>query len=265
MTRYHVRVKKHQIIALVILVVFLLFGGAYYLYSSKKNYDIIHPTIGDLTEAVYGLGKVKSHKRFEVVLGVMTTVQKLYTDEGVEVKAGDPIIQFESGIVRAPFNGTITYVRLREGETALPQVPIIRLEDISDRYIELTLEQQAALRIEKGQTARVSLESFRSKYLPGKVAAIFPREDEFVAHIAVDGLDKNVLPGMTADVSVEIGKIKNALLVPVKAIHNGMITVKKGSRWVNKNVDVGHVDGRNVEILHSDLKTTDEIRLKKDD
>jgi len=256
--------KKNKIIGLVIVLFFVLIGGSYYLYWSRKTFDVVHPIIGNLTEAVYGLGKVKSHKRFEVVLGVMTTVQELYTDEGEEVKTGDPIIRFESGIVRAPFNGTITYVRLRKGETAIPQVPIIRLEDISDRYIELSLEQQSALRIEKGQKARVSLESFRSKFLSGQVSAIFPREDEFVAHIIVQGLDKNVLPGMTADVSIEIGKITNAVLLPVKAIHNGMITIKSGQRWVNRPVDLGHVDGRNVEILNSSLKITDEIRLKKE-
>lgn len=253
------KVKYGSILAIVFLI-----GIAIY-FLIRKEEDYVHPVKGSITEAVYGLGKVKTHKRFEVILGVLSTVQKLFVDEGYAVKKGDALIQFESGIVRAPFTGTVTLVRFREGETALPQIPTVRLEDITERFIELSLEQQAALRIRPGQNAKISFESLRSKIIQGKVSSIFSRDDEFIAHIQLPQLSASVLPGMTADVSVEIGTIQDAILVPVKAISNGMITVRRKGKWKKEKVNVGHVDGLRVEILGDSLKTTDEILIKKEE
>ncbi len=243
----------------------MVISVAIFFYQKKRNTDSVYPVNGNITEAVYGLGKVKTHNRFEVILGVLSTVQNLFVDEGHKVKTGDALIEFESGIVRAPFSGTVTLIKFRKGETALPQIPVMRLEDITDRFIELSLEQQSALRIRPGQKARISFESLRSEVLWGKVTVIFSREDEFIAHIQVPGLSENVLPGMTADVSVEIGTITNALLVPIRAISNGMITVKRKGRWKKEKVTIGHVDGMNVEILSGNFKTSDEILLQKEE
>lgn len=248
----------------VILILVLVAGGSIY-YFNKKDQNYVHPVKGGITESIYGLGKVKTHKRYEVVLGVLSTVQKLFIDEGYSVKKGDPLIQFESGIVRAPFSGTITLVKFRDGETALPQIPIIRLEDLSHRYIELSLEQQAALRIRPGQKARISFEYLRSKVIHGKVATVFSREDEFIAHIQVPHLSESVLPGMTADVAVEVGAIKDAILVPVRAISNGMISVRRNGKWKKERVNIGHVDGMNVEIIGNNLRTSDEVLIKKEE
>lgn len=251
-------------ILIVVLIIAGVSAGAYFFYS-QKNFEVVHPKRGNITEAIYGLGKVKSHKRFEIVLGVMTTVQKLFVDEGTDVKAGDPLIKLESGTVRAPFSGTVTLVRQREGETALPQIPLLRIEDISDRYIELSLEQQAALRIRKGQNARISFETLRNKILTGKVSSIFPKEDEFLAHIQVPGMEVNVLPGMTADVTIEIGTIQDAILIPLSSVSNGMVTVKRKNKWVKEKINIGHVDGLNVQVLGDQLEETDLLRVQKED
>lgn len=255
--------NKRRIFALVLLLVLSAATGSFFYF--RRNYGVIHPHRGSLTEAVYGLGKVKSDQRYEVILGVLSTVTKKYVVEGDYVAKGAPLIEFESRtLFRAPFAGTVTYTPLFEGETALPHVPLLRIENLANRYIELSLEQQAALRVRRGQAARVSFETLRGKVLIGKVASLFPREDEFLARIEVAGLEDSVLPGMTADVTVEIGQIQDALLVPIRAIRDGTVAVRRNGHWRKEKVEVGHVDGMFAEILPGAITEQDELRVRGD-
>ncbi|MGE3608633.1 MAG: efflux RND transporter periplasmic adaptor subunit [Bacteriovoracaceae bacterium] len=253
---------KLKLVSILSIVTIIIIGSIFYFKDSTQV--VAYPKIGNVTEAVYGLGKVKSYKRFEVIIGVISTVRKLYVDEGFEVKKGDPLIEFESRpSVRAPFDGTVTMVRTREGETALPQMPVLRMEDLNDRYIELSLEQEAALRIRKNQIAKVSFEALRGQVLEGKVSAIYSREDEFIAQIQVPNLASSVLPGMTADVSVEIGKIKNVTLIPLKAVNAGTVTIKRNGHWKKEKLELGHVDGMFIEVPGNQLKLTDELKMQE--
>lgn len=255
--------KSKALIILTALTAIGVAGGI--AFYKNRRFEAAHPKTGDITEAVYGLGRVESDQRFSVIIGVLSTVERQFVDEGDEVEKGAPLVRFDSGSTfRAPFRGTVTFVAAREGETAVPNTPILRLQSLGNRYIELSLEQEAALRVRKGQKAKVSFESLRGKVLEGEVTALFPHEDEFLAHVRVEGLEPNVLPGMTADVSVEIGTIKNATLIPLKAVRNGMVTVRKSGSWENVKVEIGHVDGLFAEVTGAALTPEDEIRVRKD-
>ncbi|KHD87515.1 MAG: hypothetical protein OM95_14155 [Bdellovibrio sp. ArHS] len=230
----------------------------------SKRYTKVRPQTGEVTEAVYGLGKVKSNRRYEVKLGVISTVRELYVNEGDVVKAGQNLVRIDSNVVfKAPFDGTVTMINNFEGETALPQSVILRMEDLKDRFIELSVEQEGALRVQKGQMARVSFESLRGEVLVGKVKAIFPKGDEFIADVEISNLGASILPGMTADVSIEIGKIKGTL-VPLKALRNGTLSVERDGHIQKIKVEVGLVDGLSAEIKSGDLMPTDEILVPKE-
>lgn len=255
--------KKAIWIVSGVLIVAAGFGGRR-IYLSKQSLESAHPRRGDVKEAVYGLGKVKTDRRYEVKLGVMLAVKNIFVREGDLVKTGTKLIEFEDAkIFRAPFDGTVTMVLPRPGEMALPQVVQLRLEDTNDRYIELTLEQEGALRVRKNQTAKISLETLRGEILTGKVMALFAREDEFLAHIKVDHLNESILPGMIADVSVEVGEIHDALLIPLRAINGGAVLVSRGGRRQKIKVDVGHVDGQWAEIKGTALTVDDEVFMPR--
>lgn len=250
------------LVALVILAVLVYSGRVVY---QRRSFNAVQPKRGELTEAVYGLGKFKSTHRFEVKLGVISTVKKLYVHEGDFVHQGDKLIEFESnGLFRAPFDGTVTLTANYDGETVVPQMTVLRLEDIRDRFIELSLEQEGALRVRRGQPARISLESVRGKVYKGVVRSLFSREDEFLAQIDVEGLDESVIPGMTADVTIEIGKIPDALLIPLKAVHNGTVLLRRDGKQLKVQVEVGHVDGLMAEVKGDVIRADDEILVKKE-
>lgn len=243
------------------LLLALIIGGIYFYRKSAEL--VIHPKVGPISESVYGLGKVKSHHYYEAISGIVSTLERNFVEEGQEVKAGDPL--FKGMVVfRTPIAGTVTLMRYKEGENIPPNTPIARVEDLQNCYIELSLEQESALRVRKGMNARVSFESIRNRIHEGKVIAIFPRQDEFLAQVEVGKLDQGVLPGMTADVVIEIGNTRKAVLVPAKAVVNGEITLRKKKKWVREKVDIGFVDGTQVEILAPALTPSDELRMKKE-
>jgi multidrug efflux pump subunit AcrA (membrane-fusion protein) len=233
---------------------------AYWARSPRMKFE--HPQRGPMVEAIYALGKVKSFRHFEVKIGVMDTVLSLPVREGDFVPAGANLVRLAGGAVfRAPFAGTVTMVSVDEGGTASPQTPLIRLEDLTRNFIEVSLEQQGALRVQKGQTARILLESLRSDNLQGEVTSVFPKNDEFLAHIAVSGLQSNVLPGMTADVAIQVAMRENALLVPVAAVDNGKLVRERAGRREKISVRIGGVDGRWAEVLEGDLRPDDRVLM----
>jgi multidrug efflux pump subunit AcrA (membrane-fusion protein) len=254
--------KKIFIISSVVLVCLIAVS---FFYFKKEKFEIIHPHRGEITESVYSLGKIKSNKKFDLIIGVVLKIKKVFAYEGDRVRKGDPLIQFDNLIINSPLDGTVTYLKYQEGETALPQIPVLRVENLNDLYLELSLEQQSALRIKNGQKAKISFESLRGMILAGSVMHIFPRNDEFIATVFVKNLPSNVLPGMTADVSIEIGRIAKAMLVPLASVQNGLINLKRKDKWIKKKVEVGHVNSLFVELRDKDISTKDQIRFIKKD
>lgn len=246
-----------------LLIGFFLFTAVVvsaFFYRSYRNQaaETVSPRRGEIVEAIYALGKVKTKRQFDLKVGVLTTVEKLFVREGDSVRKSAPLIKFlESGVFRSPFDGVVTLVAVDEGEPASPSVSVLRVDDLKDKYVEVSLEQQGALRVQKNQIAEVVFESLRGEKLPGKVVALYSKNDEFLADIEVAGLKENVLPGMTADVAIIVDKRRDALLIPVRTVNNGHVIVQREKKKVKLPVTLGAIDGQMAEVISGDLRETD--------
>ena len=253
--------KRTQLIALSVLILAIA-CFAFFLTTSRP--ETVSPKRGKIVDAVYALGRVKSWRHYDLRIGILTTVKKLYVREGQAVKKGDPLIQFaDSALFRAPFDGVVTSLNVNEGESAAPQISVLQVEDLKDKYIEVSLEQSGALRVEKGQTAKIVFESLRGETLQGKVTALFSKRDEFLAQIEVQGLKESILPGMTADAAILVGENPNALLIPLNSYKNGYVTVLRDRRRVKVPVKIGAIDGQWAEVLGDSLKENDQLIVSK--
>ncbi|WP_412474130.1 efflux RND transporter periplasmic adaptor subunit [Halobacteriovorax sp. YZS-1-1] len=254
---------KKVYIALVIIVLIAVAIGARVFYF-KKNFELISPKKGDVVEAIYGLGRVESDQEFNVKIGVLSIVEKLYVKEGQSVKKGDRLISFEGRVLfKAPFDGTVTLVANKEREIVLPQFTVLTLKNLNQKYIEVSLEQDAALRVLPKQRARLVFESQSQLKYEGYVKTIYPREGEFITRIEVEGLEKSILPGMTADVVIEVGKKKDVLLIPVKAISDGKVLRMRNKKREKVDVTTGNSDGMWVEVVSGDINLDDLIFIKR--
>ena len=250
------RIQMAAVVAAVVLAVLVA------VLWRTNNLEYVEPRHGPIVDAIYGLGKVKTERFYEVKLGVALTVERLYVREGDRVLRGKPLVRFEGAAeFRAPFSGTVTLIAFQEAQSVFPQQTALRLDDLSTKYIEVSLEQQGALRVRPGQPVKVVFEGIRGEVLQGQVATVFSRNDEFLAHIKVPLAD-NILPGMTADVAIEAGKRDNALLVPAAAITNGRVTIVRDGKRETVKLRIGGIDGKWAEVLEGDLRDGDRVVMK---
>lgn len=236
------------------------------LYSKRSTPSTALVKRGEIVEAVYGLGTVKTSKQYEVRLAIPSTTAQIFVKEGDEVKVGSPLIRFEQSLLfRTPIVGTVTLVDAHESELVVPQKTVLRVENLENRYIEVAMEQEGALRVQEGLKATVLFESLRSEKFEGKVSAIFSRNQEFLVHIQIDGLRKNILPGMTADVAIEVSRNPDALLVPLSALQAGKVITVSGRQKRKIPVKIGAVDSSWAEVLEGTLKAGDLVIAGKSD
>jgi macrolide-specific efflux system membrane fusion protein len=237
-------------------------------FALKKKSNVYHPNVGDLKESVYAISTVKSETNYTLRLGVVSSVEEYFVKEGDEVWPGQKLLRLEGGtIFKAPSAGVITERPFSIKETIAAQTAIIKIVDLKNLYIEANVEQLAALKINKGKKVLISFEDFRHQVFSGTVRSVLPREDDFIIQVNPEKLPKNILPGMSADLSIEIEEKKNVLTIPSKTISNGHILVKRNDSKEKEKlkVEIGIYDEINSEVLNPKLDLLDEIYIPGDE
>ncbi|MSR88291.1 MAG: HlyD family efflux transporter periplasmic adaptor subunit [Candidatus Margulisbacteria bacterium] len=237
---------KKIIVTLSILIILIVTGYKVISHNKQTSLNIISVKKGSIVQAVYGLGTVTARRSYTLKAGVVDSVTKLYVTEGQAVKKGQALLKTETEF-QAPFSGTITSLPYKLGEVIFPQNPILTLTDLSDMYIVVSLEQEAALLVRKGQKVIVSFETIRNVRFTGHVSTLLSNENQFLVRVEGLKFPPNILPGMTGDVAIEISKKNQALLIPIRAITNGhQVTLKNHQ---TQQITLGIVDGEIAEIL----------------
>jgi membrane fusion protein, macrolide-specific efflux system len=251
-----------SVIALVIL------GGA--IAIQKINHSLAGQLSepikrGKIIDAVYGIGTVTANRRLSFNPLVGSSVMKTFVREGDRLKKGQPLVVTDDGNTHyAPFDGVVNYFPYRNGENAYMTNPMIVFTDLKDRYIVVSMEQQGALRVKEGQTARLSFDSIRQTTFDGRVNAVYSYASNFLARIDSVNLPDSVLPDMTCDVAIIISVHDNALIIPTAAFDNGRVWVKRGRSLPHPTpVTLGVIDGTMAEVIQGDLQAGDQVMIRK--
>lgn len=257
-------IRAHRLAA-VLIAAALLAAVVLGLRAGNRQDDVLSEPVrkGTIVESVYGIGTVTATRSFQLKLGVTSTIRRLFVKEGDQVKSGQRLVDLDGVYFNAPFTGTITLLPFKTGETVFPQAVVLSLVDLQDRYVLVTLEQQAALRVRRGQKARLSFDSMREESYDGLVEAIYSNDNNFFVRIGIAGLPPQILPGMTADVAIGISEHRDALIVPVAAINAGKVAVKRGLGTSTVAVKTGVVDGAMAEIVSGNLREGDRLVIRR--
>jgi multidrug efflux pump subunit AcrA (membrane-fusion protein) len=244
---------------ILILVGALIFTG---VMIKKKNEVWVHPRRGEIREFIYGLGTVKVAKKFEVKLGVPASIKEIFVREGDLVEKGHPLISFfDQKTVLSIMRGVVTAVNSNPGELIAPNFPVIQIENMESRYIEISMEQEGIQRLKKGDKAKVVFEELRNVQYEGTVHAIYAHNNEFIVPIDVPKLKDTILPGMTADIAIDVGHNPDALLVPLIAITSGHVLREREGKKKKVKLEVGKIDAKFAEVLKGDLLESDRVLL----
>jgi macrolide-specific efflux system membrane fusion protein len=229
-------------------------------FSCSKQ--TVFPSRGEVVEAVYGLGIIQSENVFHAKAAIISSVDEFFINEGDDVKRGQKLFTTDQGnLVKAPFDGRITQRHVTVSENLFPQTVILSLVDLDELFLEVSLEQQGAMKLKKGMKAEISFEFFRNQKFFGTIKTIYPKNDQFIAKVISDNWPSGILPGMSADVAFEVDRKKDVMLVPIKAIANNHIVIKRNGKKEKLKVTLGLTDQEKAEVLSPNIFESDEIIL----
>jgi membrane fusion protein, multidrug efflux system len=131
---------------------------------------------------------------------------------------------------RAPFDGVVQRVHVREGELAVAGQPLVELVALDGLKAVIHVPQSDAARIRTGLAVVLDVKALGERW-QGTVDRVYPALDagSRVATFAAmfpPGADQ-VRPGMAVEAQVDLAKYENAILVPAHAVH-----IRDDNRWV---------------------------------
>jgi len=177
----------------------------------------------------------------------------------------------EMANLRAPFDGTITSVMTKEGDEIVAGASAFSISDLSKFFIEVDIPEIDINRVQIGQAAEFTFDSMLDKTYHGKVVEVseigIEKEGEtnFTIKLLMSDSDENVLPGMTASVSITVLKLEDVLIVPTRALRledgETVVYVQRNGSIVRIPVQIGSSSDNNTQILSGDLSEGDILVL----
>jgi len=125
-------------------------------------------------------------------------------------------------VVRAPFGGTIVERTVELGEYLAPGSPLLTLADTSVLNARVLLDPREAIDVAVGSVAVVSVYARPGEVFSGKVVrvgeVIDPRTRRLPVEVEIDDQDGRLRPGLVARFSVETGKPRMVMRVPLEGV-----------------------------------------------
>lgn len=124
--------------------------------------------------------------------------------------------------LKAPFSGRVGIVSTNPGQFINSGDKILTLQTIDPVFVDFTLPQNVAAQIKKDQVVNVVSDGFGNQIFKGKITAVSPKIDPNTRNIQVEALvsnpDKKLLPGMFANLKVDLGDKVRYITVPQTAV-----------------------------------------------
>jgi HlyD family secretion protein len=173
------------------------------------------------------------------------------------VKAAEETV--EATNLYAPIPGTIMWLSIGVGD-AVGTGSVITIDDLSIQKLDVYLDESDWDKIVVGYTAEVTFDALPDTTYTGKVISVDPGLYTQGMTSAIHGVveldpteDFKLLVGMSASVEVISAEAKNAVLIPIEALHEitagqyAVFVVENGEP-VMRTVEVGILDSYYAEI-----------------
>jgi HlyD family secretion protein len=135
--------------------------------------------------------------------------------------------------IRSPMDGTVTKLNAEKGEITLtgtmnnPGTVLMIVSDMGEILATVDVDETRVTQLSLGQTARVVVDAVgEAKPYSGKVVEIAgsavqrpgQQTQVFEVKVALDTVDAQLRPGMTAKARIETQTAKNVVTVPIQAV-----------------------------------------------
>jgi len=192
-----------------------------------------------------------------------------------ELRDSELKADLEKLTIRAPEDGVVYYGQivsgnwqggdpktLRVGERATPQTVLMTLCTPGKLRLVVDLAESRYFAVKSGQKASISPVAYPELKYEGLCEPDQRTSGggNYPMHVATGQLDSRVLPGMKANIHMEVPLVDNALLVPTTAVSDSKVWVKTAAGEESRTVLTGRTDGKSIEVL-SGVKEGDEVLM----
>jgi len=176
--------------------------------------------------------------------------------------------QYGYGVITAPVDGVVANVTATVGQVVAPGAAFMVVQDISQVYAVINIEQKELGLVKMGQKAEVTVDAYGDKIFAGTVAVMNPEAGTsnrmFRTKVKIDNADGALKAGMFAKVQLATGDAMQILTVPQAAViqKQGLyyvFTIEKDS-VVRHPVEIGVVTG-DVIPIKSGLQLGDKVAI----
>lgn len=176
--------------------------------------------------------------------------------------------QLAKRIVVAPFAGIITRRSVEPGQSVVPGTALYLVAEMSAVEIYAETDETNVQRLRTGQPATVIAPAFRDEPFAAKLIQIGPRVDwdrgVVGLRLAPEKTPAFLLPNMTVDVNIEVGRYPQALTVPASAVlrarDGDFVLLAQGGRFERKPITV--IGENPLYVAVSGLAPADTVALE---
>lgn len=166
-------------------------------------------------------------KRDQAQLAIQAVSQAQIDADVNDLKAKRAQVEQQAAVVakksiRAPFAGRLGITALNPGQYVNAGDKLVTLQTLDPIYVDFTLPQQQLAGLAVGQVVNLAVDTFPGQSFSGKINAISPKVDAATRNVQIEATIANpkqvLLPGMFANVKIDIGGSQERLTLPSTAV-----------------------------------------------
>ncbi|MBI2512675.1 MAG: efflux RND transporter periplasmic adaptor subunit [Opitutae bacterium] len=225
------------------------------------------------SEAELRYAEADRHRQRELATAAVTTANDLeLAERGAAVAEQQLAVaranlvfaetQLDYSRITAPIDGVVASVATQEGETVAASFAaptFVTLVDLSRLEVWAYVDETDIGRLQVGQNARFTVDTYTDREFEGRVTAIYPKaeiRDNVVNYITVVRFelprDRTLRPDMTTTVRIAIAQRQHVLSLPLRAVRQegdrAFVWVRRGEKIARQWIATGSRDDTACEI-----------------
>lgn len=194
--------------------------------------------------------------------------------------------QISKCILRAPQAGQVVHANeqgfrsasefiVEPGATVREGQAIIRLPDATQMQVKAKVNESQVTLLRAGMPAKIRLDAFGEKIFRGVVTRVneYPEPTswfgsqvkEYATYIKILDGTTGIKPGLTAEVAIQVDRMRDVPQIPVQAIHeHGRKTycfVQDGAQWTAREIQIAGNNDKFVVPAHGGVKAEEVVAM----
>ncbi|MCX8125100.1 MAG: efflux RND transporter periplasmic adaptor subunit [Spirochaetes bacterium] len=200
----------------------------------------------DITKTLNLSGDIVGKEVVNVFSQVPGKVMEILVKEGQFVKKGQVLfrvdrdivgMEYMPAVVESPLTGYVGTVMVDRGMSISPQTPLAQVVTMNQVEAVAQLIEEQINMVQIGMKAKVRVDAYPNTYFYGTVyrknAVLDAASRTQEVRILIDNPELKLRHGMFADIQIQMGEVKNAVVIPVDSI----LSDSSGNYYVYKVID----------------------------